>query len=103
MAAWRAALLLVFLMTSVEAASQQKEADAAKLAEACAFAREARSTGLLITVGGRILAEEYWPGSDAVNGLNASFPEGRTAEEATDIASPHTTVPPDHRPDRVHI
>ena len=66
--------------------------DAAKLAEACAFAREARSTGLLITVGGRILAEEYWPGSDAVNGLNASFPEGRKADDATDIASAQKAV-----------
>ena len=66
--------------------------DAAKLAEACEFAREARSTGLLITVGGRILAEEYWPGSDAVNGLNASVPDGRTAEDATDIASAQKAV-----------
>ena len=66
--------------------------DAAKLAEACEFAREACSTGLLITVGGRILAEEYWPGSDAVNGLNASFPDGRTAEDATDIASAQKAV-----------
>jgi CubicO group peptidase (beta-lactamase class C family) len=61
--------------------------DAEKLGAAFEFAGKASSTGLLISLNGRILREEYWAGSLILGGRSDGSETVRKPEDVTDLAS----------------
>lgn len=61
--------------------------DADKLDAVFQFAERAMSTGLLITLNGKILREQYWAGSLVLGGRADDHSSIRTPDDVTDIAS----------------